>query len=89
MVFGPNMQNFEAIAKAFVQQNGAVQVRDAIELESAVAELLADGTRAAELGSNARRIVRENSGGIERTADMIVEHLEGGEIYIATKRKAN
>ncbi len=86
MVFGPNMQNFEAIAKGFVEQNGAVQVRDAAELEKALGELLADDARAAELGRNARRVVRENSGGIERTVDMIVEHLEGGDIYVAAKR---
>src|SRR5438309_1947017 len=28
VVFGPNMQNFEAIAQSFVSQNAAVQVRD-------------------------------------------------------------
>jgi 3-deoxy-D-manno-octulosonic-acid transferase len=85
MVFGPNMQNFEAIAKAFVGQKGAVQVRDAAELETALGELLADPARAAELGRNAQRVVRENSGGIERTVDMIVEHFDGGEIYVAAK----
>ncbi len=85
MVFGPNMQNFAAIAKAFVDQNGAVQVRDAAELEKTLGELLADESRSAELGENARRTVREHSGGIERTVDMIVEQLDGGEIYVATK----
>ena len=29
MVFGPNMQNFAEVAGSLVQQNGAVQVRDA------------------------------------------------------------
>src|SRR5206468_11205522 len=36
MVFGPNMQNFEAIAKQFVEHHGALQVRDAAELEAAL-----------------------------------------------------
>jgi hypothetical protein len=61
-------------------------VRDAAELETALAELLGDESRAAELGRNARQIVRDNSGGIERTVDMIVEQLDGGEIYVAAKR---
>lgn len=87
MVFGPNMQNFEAIAHAFVKGEGAVQVRDASELEAALAELLADPVRAAKLGQNARHVVRENSGAIERTIDMIVEHLNGGEIYVAPRRQ--
>ena len=86
MVFGPNMQNFEAIAKAFVGQNGALQVKDSAELEAAVRELLANPERAAELGRNAVRVVRENSGAIERTVDMIVARLGGGEIYVAPKR---
>ena len=85
MIFGPNMQNFEAIAKAFLAQNAAVQVQDAAGLEQALAELLTDESRSAELGRNARRTVREHSGGIERTVDMIVEHLDGGEIYVAAK----
>ncbi len=38
MIFGPNMQNFQAIAKAFVERRGAIQVRDAQELESASLE---------------------------------------------------
>src|SRR5262249_52712955 len=86
MVFGPNMQNFEAIAKTFVEHNGAIQVRDAAELETAFVQLLGNEAKAAELGKNARHIVRENSGGIERTVDMIVEHLDGGEIYVAAKQ---
>jgi len=72
MVFGPNMQNFEAISQTFVAQDGARQVQDPAELETALAELLANPQRAAELGQNALRIVRENSGAIERTVDMIV-----------------
>jgi 3-deoxy-D-manno-octulosonic-acid transferase len=86
MVFGPNMQNFEAIAKAFVENHGAVQVSNEVELEAAVAELLADENRAAELGRNALRVVGENTGAIERTVDMIVEYLGDGGMYVAPKR---
>ncbi len=75
MVFGPNMQNFAAIAAAFVTHDGAVQVRDAAELEQVLAELLADEPRRAALGRNARQFVRENQGAVERTADMIVKRL--------------
>ena len=88
IIFGPNMQNFEAIAKTFVAQKAALQIRDAAELEAALAELLTDQVRAGELGRNAKRVVRENSGGIERTVDMIVEQLDGSEIYVAPRREA-
>ena len=86
IVFGPNMQNFEAIARSFVEKDGAIQVKNAGELETALAELLADEVRAATLGRNAAAVVRENMGAIERTVDMIVEHLDGGDIYVAPKR---
>ncbi len=83
MVFGPNMQNFTAIAQNFVQSRGAVQVRDTAELERAVGDLLADPARREELGRNAQRVVRENAGGVERTVAMIVPHLAQEETYVA------
>jgi 3-deoxy-D-manno-octulosonic-acid transferase len=79
MVFGPNMQNFAEVARNFLQQDGAVQVRDPAELEKALGDLLADEARRAELGRNARKVVHENLGAIERTVDMIVERLANRE----------
>ncbi|MBI4658796.1 MAG: 3-deoxy-D-manno-octulosonic acid transferase [Verrucomicrobia bacterium] len=75
MVFGPNMQNFKAIAGAFVAGRGAVQVQNAEELEQALARLLSQPEERDDLGRNALKVVRENLGSIERTVAMIVEHL--------------
>jgi 3-deoxy-D-manno-octulosonic-acid transferase len=86
MVFGPNMQNFEAIARSFVERKGAIQVRDAGELEAALAGLLADEARAAELGRNALAVVQENVGAIEHTVDMIVKHLHEKDVYVPSRR---
>ena len=83
MVLGPNMQNFADITRSFVSQNGAVQVRDPQQLEETIAALLADENRRAELGRNAQRVVRENRGAIDRTVEMIVEHLKKRDIYVA------
>jgi 3-deoxy-D-manno-octulosonic-acid transferase len=83
MVFGPNMQNFAQIAAAFVQQDGAVQVKDAAELEAALAALLADKKRREVLGQNAVKVVREGQGGIGRTVEMIVSKLPQDEVYVA------
>lgn len=85
MIFGPNMQNFHAIAKAFVDRRGAIQVRDAKGLEEAFAMLLSDSDQSIALGMNALRVVRENLGAIEKTVDMIVERLDGTDMYIAQK----
>jgi 3-deoxy-D-manno-octulosonic-acid transferase len=85
MVLGPNMQNFADITRSFVTQNGALQVRDADGLEPAIAALLADENRRAELGRNAQRVVRENLGALDRTVEMILEQLKKREMYIVAK----
>jgi 3-deoxy-D-manno-octulosonic-acid transferase len=82
MVFGPNMQNFAEVAGNFVARDGAVQVRDAPELEAALEQLLSDPARRDRLGHNAQKVVRENLGAIERTVDMIVESLDKDEYYV-------
>ena len=66
--------------------DGAVQVQNQDELENKLSELLGDEALRERLGRNALEVVRENLGAIERTVDMIVKHLEGGELYIAPKR---
>jgi 3-deoxy-D-manno-octulosonic-acid transferase len=86
MVFGPNMQNFSDVARNFVANDGAVQVRDAAQLEQVLSELLGDPARREQLGRNAFKVVQENLGAIERTVDMIVQHFEGSEIYVAPKK---
>jgi len=87
MVFGPNMQNFAEIARAFLDRDGAVQVQDASELGTVLEELLLNADRRGELGRNALAVVRENLGAVERTVDMIVKHLEGGELFIAPRKR--
>ena len=46
MVFGPHMENFEAIVKAFLSAEGARQVQDAAELERVIDVLLQEIGRA-------------------------------------------
>ena len=75
MVFGPNMQNFQAIAAAFVNGRAARQERDAAGVEKAIAELLASPQEREDLGRNAREVVRQNQGSIERTLDMVLEKV--------------
>ncbi len=86
MVFGPHMQNFADVVHSFVTQGAAVQVRDAAELEKVLGELLADSARREKIGRNALKVVSQNLGAMERTADMIVEQLQGGELYVAPQK---
>ena len=84
MVFGPNMQNFAEVVRSLLAQEGAIQVRDAAELEKVLGQLLADEDRRQRLGQNALKVVRENLGAIGRTVDMIVQHLEDGGLHVVT-----
>lgn len=86
MVFGPNMQNFADVVKIFLARDGAWQVGDADELEKAFAELLRDEARREQLGGNALAVVRENQGAIHRTVEMIIQHLDGEELYISRNK---
>lgn len=86
MVFGPNMQNFEAVVGSLLAGGGAMQVKDADGLENALYKLLGDASLRTQLGENARRVVRENLGAIERTVEMILEGLDQAAIYVAAKK---
>jgi 3-deoxy-D-manno-octulosonic-acid transferase len=83
MIFGPNMQNFPDVTRSFINQNAAIQVSNAETLEQAIAGLLADPKRRGELGRNARRVVSENLGAVERTVEMILAQLKPRGIYVA------
>ena len=86
MVFGPNMQNFAEIVGCLLARKGAIQARDAAELEAALTQLLADENLRAEVGHNALKVVKENLGAIDRTVEMIVEHLgRSGEFYVTER----
>ena len=86
IIFGPHMQNFAEIVRNFLAEDAAVQVRDAEELEKALAELLADEARREQLGRNALKVVRQNLGAIDRTVEMIVTYLEGGDLYVTPRK---
>lgn len=75
MIFGPNMQNFAAIAESFVRHKAAVQIHDASELAPAIDDLLKNPARREELGKNAVRVVKASTGAVERTVEMITSYM--------------
>jgi 3-deoxy-D-manno-octulosonic-acid transferase len=85
MVFGPNMQNFAAIAKLLLERRGAAEVRNADELEKALATILSDEHHARALGENALAVVKENLGAIDRTVEMILARLPDRDIVARPK----
>lgn len=75
IVFGPYMQNFAEIARTFLDNGAAIQVRSGRELEPVLVELLRDPVQRAKLGAAARALVEANRGARSRTLDVIAELL--------------
>jgi 3-deoxy-D-manno-octulosonic-acid transferase len=75
IVFGPHMQNFAEIARAFLENEAAIQVRSARELEHALLGLLNDPVRRASLGAAARALVEANRGARGKTMTAIAKVL--------------
>jgi 3-deoxy-D-manno-octulosonic-acid transferase len=82
MVFGPHMENFTAISRAFLRVEGAVQVQDALQLEKALADLLASDSRRTAIGARARQVVQENLGATARTVEMILQHFPNSNVWL-------
>jgi 3-deoxy-D-manno-octulosonic-acid transferase len=64
------------VVRGFLAGDAAVQVRDEAELERTLGDLLANESRRGQLGQNARKVVQENLGAMDRTVDMILKHLD-------------
>ena len=75
IVFGPYMQNFAEIARAFLENEAAIQVRSARDLEHVLLGLLNDSVRRASLGAAARALVEANRGARGKTMNAIAKVL--------------
>ena len=75
IVFGPYKQNFAEIARAFLENDAAIQVRSGRELEHALLALLNDPVRRARLGAAARALVEANRGARGKTMTAIARTL--------------
>jgi 3-deoxy-D-manno-octulosonic-acid transferase len=75
IVFGPYMQNFAEIAEAFLNNQAALEVRDAAELAEVFVRLVGDSVERARLGAAARALVEANRGAKPRTLDAIAQLL--------------
>jgi len=79
IVFGPYMQNFAEIARTFLDNNAAIQVRTGRELELVLLELLGDPVRRASLGAAARALVEANRGARTKSLAAIEQLLPRNE----------
>ena len=66
VVFGPHMENFQDIARLFLEANACIQVQTANELAMAVLTLFRDRAAAEQLGGRAKKVLQEQTGATER-----------------------
>ena len=72
---GPHMENFAEVTCEMVKQGGAIQLSGRENLETAVMKWLDDPVSRKRAGEAARRVVQNNRGASERTAEYIVQVL--------------
>lgn len=78
VVFGPQMQNFAALAHDLLAAKGALQVRDAQELGKEVRDLIGDPQRGARIAENGIAALAAHRGATGRTADLIEDTVAKG-----------
>jgi 3-deoxy-D-manno-octulosonic-acid transferase len=75
ILFGPHMENFRQVARAFVEAGGAVQLSSPRELEEKLEVLLSDPDQRSRLGQKALQVVKINQGAVTKTVKVIQENL--------------
>lgn len=72
VLFGPHMENFEALVDLLLKQGGAVQVPDVAALEKELSALLADSSKCQHLGDSGHAALRAHEGATEATLKKLV-----------------
>ncbi|MGA8030620.1 MAG: tetraacyldisaccharide 4'-kinase, partial [Bryobacteraceae bacterium] len=71
IVVGPHMDNFEAMARDFLNAEAMIQIQQEQELPAVIRELLSDIGAARALGDRARRFVESQRGASHAIADRL------------------
>jgi 3-deoxy-D-manno-octulosonic-acid transferase len=72
VVFGPHMENFEALVRILLSKSGAVRVGDFAELEATLARLLNDAEEARRIGLAGHDALQAHEGSTRRTAALLL-----------------
>ena len=72
VLFGPHMENFEALVDLLLAAGGAVQVAEAAALETALIELLNDAARRSKLGAAGRAALEAHAGAGNCSAERLL-----------------
>jgi 3-deoxy-D-manno-octulosonic-acid transferase len=72
VLFGPHMENFTPLVDLLLKKNGAQQVADFSELESACLALLQDSSKAAHMGQAGHRALQAHQGATQRSVERLI-----------------
>jgi 3-deoxy-D-manno-octulosonic-acid transferase len=76
VVFGPNMQNFASLVSSFLKAKGAMEVRDAESLESALDQLLRSPELRQSMVQSAAACLEIHRSATHRTVQIIQGFLQ-------------
>jgi 3-deoxy-D-manno-octulosonic-acid transferase len=88
-LFGPSMENFQAVAGMFLDRGAARQVESPEDLGVAWIELVQDKERGSRMGEIARTLVEENRGATDRTFEQIAKIVPRNETIVALASPAH
>ncbi len=71
VIVGPHMDNFESIAREFLEGGALLQIQSGEDLRPTVRELLNDSNRAHQIGGRALRIVEARRGASSQIAERL------------------
>ncbi len=75
VVFGPDMSNFREVSRIFLDDGAAVKVNNARELFEALKSLLEDGPKREKIAAGAFRVIKENSGAVRKTLEILDRYI--------------
>ena len=78
IIFGPYMDNFLQISRAFLQQRAAIMVRNRSQLKQACIKLLSDSDLRQRQGRRAKKIIEEHKGATSRNLELITGLINKG-----------
>jgi 3-deoxy-D-manno-octulosonic-acid transferase len=78
IISGPVLFNFTEISQKLIEAKGLTIVKNAEELAATVSELFADPNKCKQQGDNARRVVDENRGALQKQFHLVQSLLSSG-----------
>ena len=71
VIFGPHMENFQDMARLFLEANACIQVQDAAGLAESVLKLFGNRASAEQLGERGKQVLEKQRGATARALEKI------------------